>query len=371
MKMTYWLSGGTALAAAIGIAAFTPLLASGKTDKPAASVAALTPVAVASVISGPIPVELSGVGTLEAVNQVQVSPEVGGRIVQLNFTSGKSVSAGQVLIKLNDEREQGDMSKLQAQAKNARLALERTRKVLLLASTQSQLDQAQANFDQVRGDIASVQAVINQKTIRAPFAGVLGIRRANLGQYLNPGDPVVTLTDLSRLFVNFPMPEQTAAQLQPGQEVHLRVDAYPDRLFKATVSTLEQQIDPGARSMQVQATLDNPELLLKPGMFADVTISLPNPTTALTVPETAINYTAYGNSLFVVRDNDGQLKVEQVFVKVGPRHRDRIVVLDAIKPGDRVVISGQIKLSNGMPVRITEDAMAQNNGPLLDMAQKQ
>lgn len=371
MKMAYWLSGGTALAAVLGFAALTPMLASGKAEKPAATAPALTPVAVATVVSGPIPVQLSGVGTLEAVNQVQVSPEVGGRIVQLNFTSGKSVAAGQVLIKLNDEPEQGDMSKLQAQAKNARLALERTRKVLLLASTQSQLDQAQANYDQVRGEISGVQAVINQKSIRAPFAGVLGIRRVNLGQYLNPGDPVVTLTDLSKLFVNFPLPEQTAAQLQPGQVVNLRVDAYPQRTFKATISTLEPQIDPGARSMQVQATLDNPEHVLKPGMFADVSLDLPTRGNALTVPETAINYTAYGNSLFVIRETAGQLSVEQVFVKVGARHQDRIVVLDAIQAGERVVISGQLKLSNGMPVRLTEDAMAQNAGPTLDMALKQ
>ncbi|CAM3596141.1 efflux RND transporter periplasmic adaptor subunit [Pseudomonas wadenswilerensis] len=370
MKARYWVGSGSAVAALA--AAFMVWSPNGVSDTsaPAPTAAPATPVAVANVQSGPMPVVLSSVGTLAAVQQVQVSPEVGGRIVELNFTAGKAVSANQVLLKLNDGPEQGDLAKLQAQAKNAKLALERTRKVLLLASTQSQLDQAQANYDQVRGEIARVQAVINQKTIRAPFAGVLGIRKVDLGQYISPGDSVVTLTQLSRLYVNFSLPEQAAAQLQPGQLINLKVDAWPQRPFQATVTTLEPQIDPGARSMQVQATLDNPELLLKPGMFANVSVELPSLADVLSVPETAISYNAYGNSLFVLRENNGQLNVEQVFVKLGARRNDRVVVLDAINANDRVVVSGQIRLSNGMPVRLTQDAMAASDLKKPDVAQQ-
>ncbi|PAV68558.1 hypothetical protein WR25_09228 [Diploscapter pachys] len=303
-------------------------------DAPAAQANA-TPVAIARVQSGPMPQVLSAVGTLEAVHQVNVSPEVGGRITALEFTAGKAVAAGQVLVKLNDAPERGELAKLQAQAKNAKLALERTR-----------------------------------KTIRAPFAGVLGIRKVNLGQYVSPGDSLVTLTELSRLHVNFPLPEQSAAALQAGQAITLKVDAWPQQRFVAAVTTLEPQIDPGARSMLVQATLDNPDQQLKPGMFANVSIELPSHADVLSVPETAISYSAYGNSLYVLREKDGALRVEQVFVKLGARRDDRVVVLDALTPGDRVVVSGQIRLSNGMPVRVTDDTLAASTTRKPDLAQQ-
>lgn len=365
MKARYWAGSG-ALAVALAAAMLT-WSSEGVSDSGAPQASA-TPVAVAPVRSGPMPRVLSSVGTLAAVQQVQVSPEVGGRIVALNFTAGTAVSANQVLLRLNDAPEQGDLAKLQAQARNARLALERTRKVLLLASTQSQLDQAQSNYDQLRGEIARVQAVIGQKTLRAPFAGVLGIRKVDLGQVISAGDSVVTLTDLSRLYVNFSLPEQAAAHLQPGQAVSLNVDAWPQQVFQATISTLEPQIDPAARSIQVQATLDNPRQLLKPGMFANVSVELPSLADVLSVPETAISYSAYGNSLFVLRERTGQLSVEQVFIKLGDRRDDQVVVLDTINANDRVVVSGQIRLGNGMPVRIIEGAVTASKHDTPDVA---
>ncbi|MGR6655679.1 efflux RND transporter periplasmic adaptor subunit [Pseudomonas mosselii] len=367
MKNRYWIAAGTSLS--LLAMALLPAPAVVANDAPAAQANA-TPVAVARVQSGPMPQVLSAVGTLEAVHQVNVSPEVGGRITALEFTAGKAVAAGQVLVKLNDAPERGELAKLQAQAKNAKLALERTRKVLPLASTQAQLDQAQANYDQLLGEIAQVQAQIAQKTIRAPFAGVLGIRKVNLGQYVSPGDSLVTLTELSRLHVNFPLPEQSAAALQAGQAITLKVDAWPQQRFVAAVTTLEPQIDPGARSMQVQATFDNPGQQLKPGMFANVSIELPSHADVLSVPETAISYSAYGNSLYVLREKDGALRVEQVFVKLGARRDDRVVVLDALTPGDRVVVSGQIRLSNGMPVRVTDDTLAASTTRKPDLAQQ-
>ncbi|ALL67617.1 putative Co/Zn/Cd efflux system membrane fusion protein [Paraburkholderia caribensis MBA4] len=314
------------------------------------------PVSIEEVVAGEVPANLTGVGTLEAVQHVNISPEVGGRVVELNFRSGQTIKAGDVLLRLNADPERGDLMKFTAQTKNARLILERTNKTLA-ALTLAELDQAQANFDQSQGETRRTRALIEQKTVRAPFDGVLGIRKANLGQYLNPGDAIVTLTSLSSLFVNFPLPEQMSAQIHVGQTIKISVDAYPDRTFGGVVSSIEPQVNSSARSIQIQATVDNTERLLKPGMFADVDVALPPHRDVLTVPETAVTYTTYGTSVFVLRENKGgQLHVEQQRIKTGPRSNSRVIVLNGLSAHDRVVTSGQINLSNGAAVYVKKDA---------------
>jgi len=203
------------------------------------------------------------------------------------------------------------------------------------------------------------QAVIAQKLIHAPFDGVLGIRQVEAGQYVNPGGAIVTLTDLSNLYVNFTLPEQSRAQIAVDQTVQIAVDAYPDRSFEAKITAVEPQVSADTRTIKVQATMSNPEHLLLPGMFADVRVVLPPAQNIVTVPETAVDYTLYGDSVFVLTPNgagkDGKpiVKATRTFVRTGERFANRVAILEGLKPGDLVAASGQLKLINGASVVVT------------------
>jgi multidrug efflux system membrane fusion protein len=222
------------------------------------------------------------------------------------------------------------------------------------------VDQQQAARDQAMAGIAKTQALIAQKLIRAPFAGQLGVRQVNVGGYVNAGGALVTLTDLSLLWANFTLPEQVAAQVRVGQEVQLKADAYPGRTFKATVTTIEPQISQQTRTILIQATLNNPEHALLPGMFANVQVVLPDAPAMVVVPETAVDYSLYGDSVFVVHEEEGQdgkpvLKVNRAFVKTGDHFDGKVAILSGLNAGDRVAASGQLKLNNGTPVVIAPD----------------
>jgi multidrug efflux system membrane fusion protein len=270
------------------------------------------------------------------------------------------VKAADPLLQLNDDPERADLANFQALANLAQVTLGRSHK---LASqqymAQQTVDQNQSELQVAQANIARIQALIAQKLIRAPFNGQLGVRQVDVGQYLSAGTPIVTLTDLDTLNVNFTMPEQARAALAVGQAVEFRVDAYRDRVFKATLTTIEPQIDPEMRSIKIQATLDNPGHLLLPGMFAAARVQLPARPNVVTAPETAIDYTAYGESVFLLRedgkDKDGKpkYKAEQTFVKTGARHDGKVAILDGVKPGDLVVNAGQVKLQNGVEVIVT------------------
>lgn len=329
------------------------------------------PVTVSKVTLQPLPRNLSGVGTLEAVRQVTVSPEVGGRITALHFQPGATVTAGAPLVQLNDAPERGELQRLRAQARLARVNLERAKKLVKLAVSQSELDAQQAGLDEVEASIASTEAVIQQKQVRAPFAGVLGVRQAHLGQYLNPGDPIVTLTDLSALHVNITLPEQNLGLLSVGQPVSFTVDAHPDRVFQAKLIAIEPQIGADTRSIVAQARLDNRDGLLNPGMFANASLLLPPDPDVLTVPETAVDRSIHGNSVFVVRKHpaaEGQperLAVNRVLVSTGRHDGDRIAISSGLKPGDVVVTTGQLNLQEGSEVTVVE------NNTLSDEARRQ
>ena len=316
-------------------------------------------VAVAPAVQADFPVALAGIGSLEATRQVMVAAEADGRVAQILFTPGEAVKAGQLLVQLNDAPAQGELARLQAQARNARALLDRTRRLVpLQAATREQLDQAVADHEQAAADVRRVQALIDQKRIKAPFDGVLGVRRVNLGQFARAGDPLVSLTDASSLYANLTLPEQALGVLRVGQPVAVTVDAHAGREFPGKVTTVEPQVDPGTRTVRVQALLTNPDGALSAGMYAQGRIGLPDRPDVITVPETAVSYSAYGDSVYVVTPPEAGAAaptVRQAYVKTGERLRGRVVVTEGLKAGDRVVTSGQLRLHNGAAVEILPD----------------
>ena len=320
-----------------------------------------TSVSIAEAKSEVIPNLLTAVGDLAAVHQVNVTSDVSGRITDIMFTAGSSVKAGSPLVQLFDGPDQGDLASFKAQATVAQLSLDRAKQ---LASRQfgpqATVDSAQAAFDQANAGIAKTEAIISQKLVRAPFDGELGVRHVEVGQFLTAGTQIVTLTDLSQLYANFTVTEKDSAALKVGQTVRIAVDAYPGRTFEGKITAIEPQIATDTRNIRVQATLDNPERILKPGMFATTTVVLPDKPPVVTVPETAVDYTLYGDSVFLITEKqeaDGKTSLSAVrtFVRTGNRVGGRAEILSGLKPGDRVVAVGQLKLQSGAAVAISTD----------------
>ncbi|WP_407165637.1 efflux RND transporter periplasmic adaptor subunit [Bradyrhizobium sp. ORS 111] len=308
-----------------------------------------------------IPNLLTAVGDLVAVHQVNVTSDVSGRITDILFTAGSHVKAGTPLVQLFDGPEQGDLANYKAQATVAELQLDRAKQLAARQfGPQSTVDQAQATFDQAKAGIARTEAIISQKLVRAPFEGDLGVRQVEVGQYLTAGTQIVSLTDLSVLYANLTVTEKQSSQIKVGQTVRVSVDAYPGRTFDGKITTIEPQIATDTRNIRVQATIQNPDRILKPGMFATTTIVLPEKPAVVTVPETAVDYTLYGDSVFLINEKKGDdgkttLTADRTFVKTGNRVEGRVEILKGLKPGDRVVAVGQIKLQSGMPVAISTD----------------
>ena len=330
-----------------------------------------TPVAAADAKLEDVPKYLQAIGSLAAVHQVTVTSEVGGLVTAISFEPGATVKEGDVLVQLDDRPEQADLRNYQAQARYAQLQLGRSKDLVSRQNAaQATVDLNQNQLDQASANIAKTQALIAQKQIKAPFSGRLGIRQVDLGQYLTPGGAIVTLTDLDQLYVNLTLPEQNRSLLVIGQPVDIAVDAYPGKLFRAKLTAIEPQINVEMRTIKLQATLDNPQHLLLPGMFANAKVVLPPDKGVVTVPATAVDYTLYGDSVFLIqaegKDDKGNpvLKVVRTFVKTGERFDNRVVILTGVKPGDRVAASGQIKLNTGDTITIGEsDALATPSAP--------
>ncbi|CAN5459230.1 efflux RND transporter periplasmic adaptor subunit [soil metagenome] len=320
-----------------------------------------TLVTAAEAKSEVIPNLLHAVGDLAAVHQVNVTSDVNGRITDIMFKAGSTVKAGTPLVQLFDGPDQGDLASFKAQAKVAELNLDRAKQ---LASRQfgpqATVDTAQAAFDQAQAGIAKTEAVISQKLVRAAFDGVLGTRRVEVGQYLTAGTQIVSLTDPSAVFANFTVTEKDSGTLKVGQTVRIGVDAYPGRKFEGTLTTVEPQISADTRNIRVQATIQNPEGILKPGMFATTTVVLPDKPAVITVPETAVDYTLYGDSVYLITEkktDDGKTSLNAVrtFVQTGDRIDGRAVIVRGLKAGDKVVQVGQLKLQSGAAVAISPD----------------
>src|SRR5450432_1999719 len=318
-------------------------------------------VTVAEAKSEVTPNLLTAVGDLAAVHQVNVTSDVSGRITDIMFTAGAKVKAGSPLLQLFDGPEQGDLASFKAQATVGQLVLDRAKQLAARQfGPQATVDTAQAAFDQASAGIAKTEAIISQKLVRAPFDGDLGVRHVEVGQYLTAGTQIVSLTDLSVLYANFTVTEKGSGQLKDGQTVRVVVDAYPGRIFEGKVTTIEPQISSDTRNIHVQATIDNPDHILKPGMFATTTVVLPDKPPVVTVPETAVDYSLYGDSAFVIQEKKGDdgktsLSAVRTFVQTGNRIDGRAEILKGVKPGDRVVAVGQLKLQSGAAVTISAD----------------
>lgn len=324
-----------------------------------------TVVSVADAKSEVVPNLISAVGDLAAVHQVNVTSDVNGRITDIQFTAGATVKAGQPLVQLFDGPDQGDLANFKAAATVARINLDRAKQLAeRQVGPQATVDTTQAAYDQAQANIAKTEAVISQKQVRAPFDGVLGTRRVEVGQYLTAGTQIVSLTDLSAVYNNFTVTEKNSGKLQVGQAVRISVDAYPGRKFEGKITTIEPQISADTRNIRVQATLQNPEGILKPGMFATTTVVLPNKPAVITVPETAVDYTLYGDSVYLITekktdDGKSELSAVRTFVRTGDRIDGRAVITQGLKAGDRVVAVGQLKLQSGALVSISTDPLPQ------------
>jgi len=318
------------------------------------------PVAVSTTVAKEItwhPI-LHSVGTLQAVKGVEVNSEVNGQVVKIYFKSGQFVKKGQPLVQLDDAVDQQTLNNNLAQLQLDTVNYQRqVRLYKMNATSKSSLDTAEAKMLQSRAQVASARVNIEKKHIGAPFAGKLGIRQVNLGEYISAGKAMVLLQSLDPLFVNFDLPEQHFKQIYVGQAVQITTDAEPGKVYKGTVNAINSSIEVSTRSISIQAKFPNKQHDLYPGLFADVSVILPEKIGVITIPQTSINYSLYGDSVYIIvkgKDKKGHptLIAKQQFVKLGESRGTVVEVLKGIKAGDTVVTSGQLKLHSGARVVI-------------------
>jgi membrane fusion protein (multidrug efflux system) len=310
---------------------------------------------------------LGAIGTVSAVRGVVVSADLPGVVAALTFDSGQRVQAGEVLVTLDTRQEQAQLAAAEAQCDLTRANLERVRELRAKGVTsQAEFDRvdAEAKAAQARAD--EIRAVIQRKTIRAPFAGSLGIRQVNLGQYLEGGAPVVPLQALDPVYVNFSIPQQTMHQLRVGAEVHVEVEGTSEVAARGRVTAINSVIDEATRNVEAQATLKNRDGALLPGMFVTVRVMMGQSDPVVALPASAISYAPYGNSVFIVEDVAGPdggtyRGVRQQFVKLGAARGDQVAVLDGVQAGEEVVTSGVFKLRAGAAVEVHNDVVPSND----------
>ena len=299
---------------------------------------------------------VQAVGSLRAVNGADLSLEVAGIVDEIDFKSGGDVAAGQVLLRLRATDDVAKLQSLQAMADLAQINYDRdVRQWKAQAIAQAIVDSDQYNLKNARAQVDQQQAAVDKKVLRAPFAGHLGIRMVDLGQYLNAGTTVVTLQALDPIYADFYVPQQSLDRIKVGQTISARIDTWPDRKFAGTVVAINPQVDSSSRNVQVRATLPNTDHALVPGMYATIEIDAGKPEQLVTLPQTAISYNPYGSTVYLVEQNGAARVAKQVFVTTGATRGDQVAVLTGVKPGDVVVTAGQMKLRNGSPVAINND----------------
>lgn len=327
------------------------------------------PEAVTSIVARPQqwPSTMSVIGTMEAVHGVMVSADLPGTIAKINFESGQAVQAGDVLVELDTRQERAQWAALEAQRDLASANYARMKQLVNEGViSRMEYDQATAQQKQTDANVAEVGATIERKTIRAPFTGILGIRKVNLGQYLAAGNAIVELQSLNPIYVDFGVPQQTAGQVRVGGNVHVSSENLAGLAFTGHVTALDSVVDETTRNVQVQATLPNPQGKLKPGMFVQVELSFGASRQVIALPASAISYAPYGDSIFIItdlKDPKGQAYrgVRQQFVKIEASRGDQVAIVSGVNPGDEVVSSGVFKLRNGAAVQVNNKIQPENN----------
>jgi membrane fusion protein (multidrug efflux system) len=303
--------------------------------------------------------KLEAVGSLRAVSGADLSLELPGVVDLIDFKSGDDVKAGQLLLRLRVDDDVAKLDSLKAVAELAKITLERDQKQLSVkAISQAIVDNDTAAYKNDVAQVAQQQALLDKKSLKAPFAGHLGIRQVDLGQYLSAGTPIVTLQALDPIYVDFFLPQQALSQLKVGQVATVKVDAYPNQTFVGEITAINPRVEASSRNLQVRATLKNPDRKLLPGMYATVDIDSGAPQKLVTLPQTAITYNAYGSTVYIVddkgKDDKGQPKLQarQTFVTTGATRGDQVAVMKGVKDGDTVITAGQMKLRDGSPVAV-------------------
>lgn len=313
------------------------------------------------------PATMSVIGTMEAVQGVTISADLPGTVAKIGFDSGQAIKKGDVIVELDTRQERAQLAALEAQRDLAKINYGRMEQLVKEGViSKAEYDQATAQQRQTEANVAEIKATIERKTIRAPFNGVLGIRKVNLGQYLAAGNPIVALQALNPIYVNFGVPQQAANQVQVGRNLHVSSQDLAGMSFTGRVSALDSIVDETTRNLQVQATLPNPQGKLKPGMFVQVELGYGKNREAVTLPASAISYAPYGDSVFIItdlKDPKGQTYrgVRQQFVKVDGSRGDQVAVVSGVNAGDEVVTSGVFKLRNGAAVKVNNKVQPGDN----------
>lgn len=313
------------------------------------------------------PTTTNVVGTVAAIHGVTVSADLPGTVDKISFESGRSVQQGDILVELDTRQERAQLASMEAQRDLAKINYGRTKQLVDEGViSRSDFDKATADQRQYEANVAEIKAAIDRKTIRAPFSGVLGIRQANLGQYLASGAPIVPLQSLNPIYVNFNVPQEVLSHLRVGQSVRLTANDLGGQAFTGRVNALDSVIDPNTRNVQIQATVSNPAAKLRPGMFVQVEVGVGANRNLIPLPASAINYAPFGDSVFVLSDLKGQdgktyKGVKQQFVKVQGSRGDQVGIISGINPGDEIVTSGVFKLRNGAAVAVNNKVQPGND----------
>ena len=312
---------------------------------------------------------IRAVGSLRAVRGVDVTSEISGLVRTLHFQSGDVVEAGRLLVQLNADADIAQLHALEAAAELAETVYERDKKQLAIqAVSQATVDADSADLKSKKALAAQQAALIDKKSIRAPFAGKLGITTVNPGQYINPGDKIVTLQTLDPVYIDFYLPQQELSRIAINQKLSVSADGYPGQTFGGRITAINPRVNSDSRNIQVEGVLSNPRQQLLPGMYASVEIAAGQKSDYITLPQTAISFNPYGNTVFVVEqgetgpDGKARLTAKQKFVTTGARRGDQIAVLEGIKEGELVVIGGQLKLRSGSVV-IIDNRISPTNEP--------
>lgn len=300
---------------------------------------------------------LQAIGTVRAVRGVELSTEASGEVIAVHVASGDQVQEGDLLVSLNDRLEKASRENQIASLELARVLFDRDRQLIAQKSIpQSQFDRSKADLERAIAQLAETEARLDEKHIQAPFTGTVGIVHVRVGSYIEPGDTITTLQDLSELEIDFTVPSRYFPQLRQGQKLAVRADAFPERVFSATLQAVDAKVDAGTRNLLLRASLEQGSRLL-PGMFAQLELDLSRPRDLVTVPETAVTYSSQGNSVYILEQDGDGLSATPRVVSTGEVRDGRIAILEGLEAGTRVVTAGQNKLFRGARVIVDESIL--------------